>query len=110
MSVQAMFGHTVTIRPFVGEGARGAQYGDPVTEPCRINDGQLLGGGRPGQSRSATNTEVLAATVIYMRPGAVCPVRSLVTLPGGREATVIQAADLGGGTLPTPAHLKVTVQ
>jgi hypothetical protein len=97
-----MFGHTATIRPYVGEGAKGAQYGPAVTERCRLNEARRF-------APTAGASEVLAETVIYLRAAAVCPARSKVTV-GGREWTVVRSVPRNGGTLPTPAHLEVVLQ
>jgi hypothetical protein len=96
-----MFGHACTIRPFVGEGAKGAQYGPPVTEKCRLNEARRF-------APTAGASEVLAETVIYMRAAANCPARSKVTV-NSREWTVIRSIPRNGGSLPTPAHLEVTL-
>ncbi len=97
-----MFGHTCIIRPFIGEGSKGAQYGPAVTEKCRLNEARRF-------APTAGESEVLAETVIYMRHQAICPARSKVTV-NGREWTVIRSVPRNGGSLPTPAHLEVTLK
>jgi hypothetical protein len=97
-----MFGHTCTIRAYIGEGAKGAQYGTAVTEKCRLNEARRF-------APAAGASEVLAETVIYMRAAAVCPARSKVTV-NGREWTVVRSVPRNGGTLPTPAHLEVVLK
>lgn len=97
-----MFGHTCSIRAFLGEGAKGAQYGPAVIERCRLNDGRRF-------APAADRAEVLAETVLYLRHAATCPVRSKVTV-NGREFTVIRSVPRDGGTLPTPTHLEVVLQ
>jgi hypothetical protein len=97
-----LFGHECTIRPYTGEGAKGAQYGSAVTEKCRLNEARRF-------ASSSEASEVLAETVIYMRHQAVCPARSKVTV-NEREWTVVRSVPRNGGTLATPAHLEVILQ
>lgn len=101
--ISRLFGHTVTIEPYQGEGAHGAVFGPPTQVPCRIN-------ARRRYDRSAERHQVTAETVIYLPRATDCPKRSQITLPDGQVTTATVVAPRDGGRLPTPAHLEVTVR
>lgn len=101
-NIGRLFGHTCTIRPLLGTGAKGAQYGPAVTEKCRLNEARRY-------APTSGATEVLAETVLYVRAEATCPAGSKVTV-NDREWTVVRSVPRNGGTLPTPTHLEVTLK
>lgn len=102
--ISRLFGHTVTIEPYQGEGPHGAVYGPPAQVGCRVNAAARYIHG------SAERHEVAGETVIYLPRTTTCPERSRITLPDGRQATAVRVVLRDGGRLPTPAHLEVHVQ
>lgn len=96
--------HRITIEPYTGEGPYGPVYGPPVTDVRAFVEAKRR---RVLDDKGA---RVVADTTAYMRLAEVCPVRSRVTLPDGRKATVITHAPHDGGGLPTPDHLEVTLK
>lgn len=97
-----MLRHEVTIEPKTGEGPVGPVYGPAATVKVFADDKRRL-------VRDATGNQVLSETTLYALLDASAPVGSRVTLPGGRQATVIQALRRDGGGLPTPDHLEVVL-
>ncbi|MER5213701.1 hypothetical protein ABT063_24795 [Streptomyces sp. NPDC002838] len=93
--------HQVTVEPYEGDSAVGPLYGDPVTVRCFLEEETRL-------VRAPDGREVTSSSTIYCRLDAVtAPPESKVTLPDGRETTVIAQIPHNGGGLPTPDHLEV---
>lgn len=77
MSLQALLsGDTVTVTPYLGEGAYGPSYGDPVTVDCRVTYERKL-------VRATDGDEVVSESTIYVLP----------TLPDGSRAVDVFAAE-----------------
>ncbi|MCC5580587.1 hypothetical protein IMZ11_33715 [Microtetraspora sp. AC03309] len=103
MSLPAdMLPHQVQVEPYQGAGPAGPLYGGTVTYPGYVEDKRQL-------VRSATGDEVISETTVYLNPGAVIPTESRVTLPSGRQATVITVATREGPTDSGMDHLEVTL-
>lgn len=93
--------HEVTVEPYEGDSANGPLYGDPVAVRCWLE-------ARTRMVRAGNGREVTSGATFYCRLDAVqAPPESRVTLPDGRQTTVIDQARHDGGGLPTPDHLEV---
>ncbi len=95
-----MLGHTVTVEPYAGSGAYGPVYGAPVSVRCFLDE-------QTRTVRDETGREVTSSSTFYARPSLVCPAESRVTLPDGRQTTVIARLERSGGGMPTPDHVEV---
>ncbi|MBG0830515.1 hypothetical protein HS041_22395 [Planomonospora sp. ID67723] len=95
--------HTVTVEPLTGEGPYGPEYGPAAEVRCFIDDKRRL-------VRDKTGAQVVSETTVFMPLATTCPVGSRVTLPTGRESTVLTSLRRDGGGLPTPDHLEVNLQ
>ncbi|MEU6342220.1 hypothetical protein ABZ883_14910 [Streptomyces sp. NPDC046977] len=93
----------VTVEPYLGDGSHGPLYGPPTTVRCFLEE-------RTRRVRDAEGREVTSSSTVYSDLAANCPPESRVTLPGGRQTTVIAALRHDGGGLPTPDHLEVQLQ
>lgn len=95
--------HEVTVEPYEGASAVGPLYGAPVVVPCFLEEKTRL-------VRAPDGREVTSSSTVYCRLDTVtAPPESRVTLPGGRQTTVIDQARHDGGGLPTPDHLEVSL-
>lgn len=92
--------HSVTVEAYEGDTAYGPRYAATVTVRCFVEEQTRTVRDREGQ-------EVVSSTTFYAPLETVCPAESRVTLPTGRQATVIAALRHDGGGLPTPDHLEV---
>lgn len=92
--------HQIVVEPYLGDGAYGPQHGIPVHVRCFLDQQTRM-------VRSATGTEVTSTGTAYCPLATVAPPDSRVTLPDGRQATVIAALRRDGGGLATPNHLEV---
>lgn len=93
--------HEATVEPYLGDSGYGPQYGDAVSVRCFLEERNRL-------VRNAEGREVTSSSTFYCRLDAVtAPPESKVTLPGGRQTTVIAQLPHNGGGLPTPDHLEV---
>ena len=95
-----MLGHTVTVEPYAGSGAYGPLYGAAVAVSCFVDE-------KTRTVRDKTGREVTSSSTFYAGPGLVCPAESRVTLPSGRQTTVIAVLVRDGGGMPTPDHVEV---
>lgn len=98
-----MLRHRVTIEPFAGDGPRGEVYG-PAVEGVRA-----LAVPKVTSIRTADGKTTVSSTTVVLLPGQECPVRSRLTLPGGRKVIAMQVIDADGGGNPTPDHVEVVV-
>lgn len=98
-----MLRHRIVIEPFAGDGATGPVYGTPVT------DVRALAVAKTTVLRTADGKTTTSDTTVVLLPGQSCPVRSQLTLPGGRTVIAVQVTDADGGGLPTPDHVQVVV-
>lgn len=95
--------HEVTIEAYAGTSGAGVElYDTAVTVRCFKDDKRRL-------VRAATGQEVVSESTLYAPLSTSCPVQSRVTLPDGRQATVIQSLSRDGGGLPTPDHLEIVL-
>lgn len=93
--------HEVTVEPYLGDSAVGPLYGAPVAVRCFLEEKTRL-------VRAKDGREVTSGATFYCRLDAVdAPPESKVTLPDGRETTVIVQLRRDGGGLPLPDHLEV---
>ncbi|MCM2394359.1 hypothetical protein [Streptomyces albipurpureus] len=92
--------HEVTVEPYLGDSAYGPQYGPAASLRCFLDE-------QTRTVRSKEGQEVISSGTFYARLDAVCPAESRVTLPTGRQTTVIAALRRDGGGLATPDHLEV---
>ncbi|MFC8432255.1 hypothetical protein [Streptomyces sp. NPDC057253] len=93
--------HEVTVEPYEGDSAVGPLYGAPVTVRCFLEE-------KTRRVRAPDGREVVSSSTFYCRLDAVDALpESRVSLPGGRQTTVIDQARHDGGGLPTPDHLEV---
>ena len=95
--------HTVTVEPYLGTGAYGAQYGPSVALKCLRDDDRKL-------VRSPEGEEVLTRASLYCLPTANVPIHSRVTLQDGQQGTVFATRLFDGGGLATPNHLEVSLK
>ncbi|MEU5974395.1 hypothetical protein [Streptomyces sp. NPDC047315] len=86
--------------PYIGDSAYGPQYGPAITVRCFLDD-------QTRTVRAADGQEVTSTSTFYAQIDTVCPAESRVTLPSGRQTTVIAALRRDGGKLPVPSHLEV---
>lgn len=94
--------HTVTVRPWEGEGAYGDIFGTPRTlTSVRVEETTRL-------VRDKTGAEVVSSARVFIRPEhAPVPVDSEVTLPSGRVAVVLAVAH--HHTPPAPEHYELAL-
>ncbi|WP_282795182.1 hypothetical protein [Streptomyces sp. CC224B] len=95
--------HEVVVEAWEGEGPYGSKYGPPTAMRCFLDEQTRM-------VRNPAGEEVTSSSTVYALPDARCPARSRVTLPDGRQTTVIAALARDGGGLPTPDHLEVQLQ
>lgn len=93
--------HTVTVEPYVGQGAYGEVYGPAVTVRCFVDDRRRL-------VRNSEGDEVVSESRLMCRLTEDIPPESRVTL-NGRVTTVLATSRMDGGGLPTPDHLEVAL-
>jgi hypothetical protein len=95
--------HRITVEPYRGDSSTGPLYG-PATEVRCFVDEQTRAVRTPG------GEDVTSSSTAYAAPGTRVPPLSRVTLPSGRQTTVIAALDRDGGGLPTPDHVEIQLQ
>ena len=99
--IEGLFGHAITIEPYLGDTAYGPKYGAPVPDvPCFLD-------GATRAVRGPDGTRVMSSSTAYAALDTVAPALSRVTLPDGRQTTVIVALRRDGGGLPVPDHLEI---
>lgn len=95
--------HTVAVRTYRGAGALGAIYDPPVDLLCFVDDKRRL-------VRSGQGAEVVSETTVIAPTGTTnLTPESVVTLPSGREATVITVAVRDSGDLDLPDHVEAAL-
>ena len=101
--IESMFIHTVTVEAYLGTGAYGDRWADPVTVPCFVDETRRL-------VRDATGTEVVSEATVYASTGAyeLFPPGSRVTVRAA-STHVIGRALFDGDALELPSHLAVTL-
>jgi len=100
--------HTVTVKTYDGVAGTGAVFADPVTYSPTTGDGVLVDDSRK-LVRSEDGREVISEASIFdpdVTHAATYTVDSLITLPGGREATVLQVK-VREGSSDIPSFIEV---
>jgi hypothetical protein len=92
--------HQVTITAYLGDTANGPTWGVPTVVRCFLDQATRL-------VRNKDGREVSSSSTAYCPIATVAPPESVVTLPDGRQTTVIAALRRDGGPLPLPSHLEV---
>ncbi|MCF2531748.1 hypothetical protein [Yinghuangia soli] len=98
----ALLVDTVSVTPYTGEGSHGPQYGTSAAVACLLTERTQL-------VRAPDGREVTSGASYITTPDHAPPPGSLVTLPGGRQTTVITVQRVGQG-LPVPANSEVMLQ
>lgn len=97
--------HTVTVATLTGSGGMGQTFADPVDVVCFVDDQRRL-------VRDTHGAEIVSESTVLDVDLAHAPTwvpGSLVTLPSGRQATVITAAVRTSGDLDLPDHIEVSL-
>ena len=92
--------HQITVEPYLGDGAYGPVYGPPVVVRCLLDD-------KVREVRSPTGEQVVSSSTAYCPPGTAAPPGSRVTVPDGRQSSVIARLDRSAPGLPTPDHVEL---
>jgi hypothetical protein len=93
--------HRVSVEPYLGDSAYGPKYGPLVAGVrCFLDQQTRL-------VRAKDGREVTSSSTFYAALATVAPPGSRVTLPDGRQTTVIAALRRDGAGLGTPDHLEV---
>lgn len=96
---------TASVRTFQGSSGKGEQlYGAAATFACLVEHS------RRRVRSSTTGQEVISSSTLRCRRSVTAAAfrpGSLVTMPSGDVAEVIDCKDWTGGGLPTPDHLEV---
>jgi hypothetical protein len=98
------FVHTITVRTFLGEGANGAIYADPVDVPCFVDGGVKVVRTSTGEQQ-VVNAPVYAA----LEHAGTLTARSQVTVQG-RSARILAATVYDSGSLDLPDHVQLTLE
>lgn len=97
-----LLGHTVTVRPHLGQGGAGPIYGPAVSYRCLVES-------KRRKVRDSLGEEVVSEATVRGQLGPDWGPKSEVTLPDGRIGYVITASPHHGGGLPTPDHLELAL-
>ncbi len=92
--------HQITVEPYLGNSAYGPRYGPATEVPCFLDEQVRM-------VRSTTGDETVSTSTAYCPLTTAAPAKSRVTLPDGRQTTVIAALRRDGQGLATPDHLEV---
>ncbi|HEY3683467.1 MAG TPA: hypothetical protein VGL93_10530 [Streptosporangiaceae bacterium] len=97
-----MMPHHITVKPYLGEDARGPVYGPPVSVRCSLRSKRRM-------VRDQTGAEVVSEGLASAAPDAatVAVARSLVTLPDGRETSVLVCKPNDDGGAGAWQHTKI---
>lgn len=98
-----MLRHRITVEPLLGQGPYGPSYGPPVEVRCFLDE-------QTRTVRDASGEDVVSSSTARCRLEETAPTGSRVTLPGGRQTTVLVALRRDGGGFPTPDHLEVQME
>lgn len=99
----ALWQHVVTVERYEGSGAYGDVYGAPEQVRCLLSEQTRMVRG-PDGSDTVSGASYIAE--LAHRP----PLGSRVTLPDGRQTTVISVDRADGGTLPVPSNTQVYLE
>ncbi|WP_282204539.1 hypothetical protein [Kitasatospora fiedleri] len=97
---QWLMRHLITVEPYLGNSAYGPRYGPPVQVRCFLDEQTRL-------VRASSGDQVTSTSTAYSPLAINAPAESRVTLPGGRQTTVIAALRRDGGGLATPDHVEL---
>ncbi|WP_457028105.1 hypothetical protein [Kitasatospora sp. P5_F3] len=92
--------HRISIEAYEGDSAYGPVYGPAAVVRCLLDQ-------KTREVRSATGEQVISGSTAYCPPGTVAPPGSRVTLPDGRQTSVIATLDRSAPGLPTPDHVEL---
>lgn len=95
--------HTITVEPRTGDSSTGPVYGPPVEVACLLDE-------QTRAVRTPGGEQVTSTSTAYADLETTAPPLSRVTLPGGRQTTVIQAKHRDGRRLGTPNHLEIQLE
>ena len=103
--IASFYVHTVTAEPYLGAGANGAKYDDPVTFPAFVEQKRQI-------VRDANGEQVVSSTTVYCDPAYAANLapKSRVTFAAGRKSIVIIRADHDSGDLDLPDHCEAALQ
>jgi len=99
----ALWQHVVTVEPLEGSGAYGDVYGPPVEVRCLLSEQARMVRGPDG-------SDTVSGASYITTPGHRPPPGSRVTLPDGRQTTVISVDRADGGSLPVPSNTQVNLE
>lgn len=92
--------HQLTIEVYEGDGAYGPVYGPATVVRCLLDQ-------KTREVRSSTGEQVVSSSTAICPPDTVGPPGSRVTLPDGRQTSVIACLDRSAPGLPTPDHVEL---
>lgn len=95
--------HRITIEPYLGISGTGPLYGLGVEVRCFLDQ-------KTRNVRTPAGDTVVSSSTAYASPGTTAPPLSRVTLPGGRQTTVIQDAPRDSGGLGAPDHVEIQLE
>ena len=100
--------HTVSVRAYVGAGARGDVHATAVEVPgCFVDHKRRRVRVATGDAAGA---EVISSTTVYAPPGTTAAPGSLVTLPSGDVAKVLVQTVHDAAGLPLPEHVELALE
>ena len=103
IEIKGYLRHRITIEPYLGDSSKGPLYGPPRQVRCFVDE-------QTRAVRTPGGEDVTSSSTAYAAPGTVVPALSRVTLPSGRQTTVIAVLPRDGGGLPTPDHVEIQLQ
>lgn len=92
--------HEITVEAWLGEGPDGPRFAAPVIVRCFLDAATRT-------VRASDGTQTTSSSTAYAPLDTVAPALSRVTLPDGRQTTVIAALRRDGGAFPVPSHLEI---
>lgn len=92
--------HSITVEAYLGPSAYGPRYDPPVAVACFLDEQTRM-------VRQGDGTQVSSSSTAYAPLDTAAPAQSRVTLPDGRQTTVIAALRRDGVGFPVPSHLEV---
>lgn len=99
---------TVTVEAYQGDGAHGPVYAAAVNvERCVVEHRRRQ---VTVQTQDTAGRVHISSTTVRCPPGTVAPVDSLVTVPGGQPARVLQRVDWDDHGLGLPSHVELLLE
>ncbi|MEV5509046.1 hypothetical protein [Streptomyces orinoci] len=100
----ALLRHQITVEPYAGEGAYGAQHRHAIPNVrALVSEGTRM-------VRAADGRQVQATATVIAGPTLDCPPGSRITLPDGRTTTAITVTRHTAPGLPVPACTEVACE